>query len=51
MRFPRDRGSIGHLTEMGDHRVGVGLQNRDCPDEQRLPIRMRPGDRPPVQRS
>src|SRR4051794_17347949 len=23
---------------------------RDCPDTQRLPIRIRPGDRPPVQK-
>jgi len=25
-----------------------GRQNRDCPDAQRHPIRMLPGDRPPV---
>ena len=31
--------------------ASVRAPDRDCPDVQRLPIRMRPGDRPPVQRS
>ena len=46
----RDRGSIAHLTEMGNHRVGSGY-SRDCPDLQRPPSRTRLGNRPPVQRS
>ena len=49
LRASRGRGSINHLAEMGNHRVGSG-SSRDCPDLQRLPSRTRPGDRPPVSR-
>src|SRR4051812_5973185 len=47
---PGDRGSITHLTEVGNHRVGSG-RSRDCPDLQRHPSRTRPGHRPPVRKS